>query len=1022
LRRLITSSRWFRRRWVVQEVALAREAKIYCGTAKIAWKDFAVAVELFVEVETATHRLSEVIQKDERFYRVPNWFEYVSELGASLLVQATARVFRVPESRTLALGMPNKVPLATFRETNENTDDGPVDPLNRRGLLSLEHLVSTMSTFEAGEPRDTIYSLLAIARDTTPLAEMNNYRGIKSRDDLVMLTLSSFLERKPYNVDYNLPYSDVCRAFVQFCIERAMVLDQSKALDILCRPWAPPAPKEDKETAKRSKRKARKKGRPGGQGKATDPTDFRTRREKGIFDREGNQIRLWRTKEDKQEFHHRRLHGERQKTYKQARDLNLFEADTRTMDKYKEEFHDLGKKIHPWILKHIPRQDAGDNIDNAADAADEKASPAEVKPRKDIELPTWVASIEGAPFGVFEHPGMHRARTGRKNADPLVGHPQDGLRNYAAAQTQKPGAELEFRKRPVMGHYSLFVKGFKLDKVKEVSAPAYGGQIPKAWIDMAGWTDWSKDPPDEFLRTLVADRGGNGNRNPPHYYAKACRESVVKGSGQSGRVNIEGLINNEKNSIIAEFCRRVQSVIWNRRLIRTERGMLGLGSERVEPGDLVCVIYGCSVPVICREFDKISVKIPQLDHSGEEHQDSRASSEDEDVTDIIKTKLEDVLRNLDENQQTSAEELRTVLAKSKEDLQEVVDIASPKHKRRGTRSSMATWPVPGTSASSRTNRERDEYLKILLKSVMKDEMEEDKVEKAKAWIKKFEMKLVKKARYKELTQHGFNYKKVHFTGEEYQKYIGEMTRVTNEHLKSLEDIEMNAKISHLYSRIMLFKGVCEALKNTAAKLAEEKSGDPRTVWEVSQARQAQQKIKMSINALKVELARTEEKLESMKFPEAEFQSELSEQERSVMLMERQSLELKRVDISKRLEKEEQKAAFAAGKLEEAEAGDRETNQDLEDKTAKLQLAGDLAEKAKEKLQTMPRDIKLYGELGDIYKRLNNDDNAPKEERRGMYGPYYHKLMGEAYIHGMMDGDAIKERVQGGQKEWVFELR
>ena len=51
---------WFSRRWVVQEVTLAKKAIIHCGKAKLVWTKFAVAVELFVEVETATHRLSEV--------------------------------------------------------------------------------------------------------------------------------------------------------------------------------------------------------------------------------------------------------------------------------------------------------------------------------------------------------------------------------------------------------------------------------------------------------------------------------------------------------------------------------------------------------------------------------------------------------------------------------------------------------------------------------------------------------------------------------------------------------------------------------------------------------------------------------------------------------------------------------------------------------------------------------------------------------------------------------------------------
>jgi len=46
---------WFSRRWVVQEIVLAKKATVYCGPDKIEWPELAIAVELFVEVETATH-------------------------------------------------------------------------------------------------------------------------------------------------------------------------------------------------------------------------------------------------------------------------------------------------------------------------------------------------------------------------------------------------------------------------------------------------------------------------------------------------------------------------------------------------------------------------------------------------------------------------------------------------------------------------------------------------------------------------------------------------------------------------------------------------------------------------------------------------------------------------------------------------------------------------------------------------------------------------------------------------------
>lgn len=204
---------WFFRRWVVQEIALAQDAEIYCGPDILAWKDFSVAVELFVEVETATHRLSEVMQKDPRFYHVPGWFEYVSALGASLLVEATGMVFR----------------------TYDKPGGGTMDPIaQRRPLLSLEYLVSKLSIFRASEPRDAIYALLAIANDGYPAAH-----ATAETESLVLIadTLSAYGDQKPFPVNYGHPYNDVCQDFIQFCVARST--DRSRALDILCRPWAP---------------------------------------------------------------------------------------------------------------------------------------------------------------------------------------------------------------------------------------------------------------------------------------------------------------------------------------------------------------------------------------------------------------------------------------------------------------------------------------------------------------------------------------------------------------------------------------------------------------------------------------------------------------------------------------------------------------------------------------------------------------------------------------------------------------
>ncbi|KAF2240006.1 HET-domain-containing protein, partial [Viridothelium virens] len=482
---------WFSRRWVVQEVALARKAIIHCGSAKIAWNKFAVAVELFVEVETATHRLSEVMKKDPKYYHVPMWFEYVSALGASLLVRATSELFRDYQHSSKA-SEGKKKPAVKKKSSPEpdevdieSEDDEVVSPRERalqyerdslengvvpkaQPLLDLEYLVCSLSIFNVLKPHDTIYALLGIAKDTSPTAANQEFRV----SDHTERALEMFMEKKRYTVSYEAPYVDVCKEFIQFCIERALHIDPSRALDVICRPW--------------------------------------------------------------------------------AAELSL-----------------------------------------SAKSADE------------MSMPSWIPQLSKASYGMDTKPGVEGMKMGRKNADPLVGLPTLTHRNYKAAETKGLDMKsfrtrLKNESRTQLKYFSMYVKGFILDEIQDVQPSSQNGSIPSEWAEFAGWRNTQGDPPDRFWRTLVADRGRDG-KNPPVYYSRACKESFNKGSFQSGTVDTNGLISNERNSVVAQFCRRVQAAIWNRALVRTKHGKLGLVSKNVQAGDLVCILYGCSVPVILRK-------------------------------------------------------------------------------------------------------------------------------------------------------------------------------------------------------------------------------------------------------------------------------------------------------------------------------------------------------------------------------------------------------------------------------------
>ena len=56
-----------------------------------------------------------------------------------------------------------------------------------------------------------------------------------------------------------------------------------------------------------------------------------------------------------------------------------------------------------------------------------------------------------------------------------------------------------------------------------------------------------------------------------------------------------------ESTLIVEFLQRVQSVIWNRKFLVTEnKDWIGLAPMASRIGDVVCILYGCSVPVVLR--------------------------------------------------------------------------------------------------------------------------------------------------------------------------------------------------------------------------------------------------------------------------------------------------------------------------------------------------------------------------------------------------------------------------------------
>ena len=431
--------------WVIQELALAKKAELRCGNKSLSWKDFSDAVQLFVEVETGTHRISEAMRKSSAWNHSPGWSEEISALGASLLVHATDALFRVSG-----------------------------DQQDREPLHNLEYLISSLSAFDISDAHDTVYALLAIAKDAKPIASSDIVSDstfetyAQSRG---LLGDSKDRSKQYYRVDYSLPLIEVYKEFTEFSIRRSGEHDSTRALDILCRPWAP---------AKAVRRPSHR-----------DDPDLRN--------------------------------------------------------------------VSPF--------------------------------------PSWIPQFSKAAYAIVQPP-FSGSRRIRQNADSLVGLPAPNQRHYnAAADNGVDLRKLKFQKRG--DSYSLYVSGFVLDTVDRVEATSQAGNIPAEWMKAGGWVDLHQDPPESLWRTLVADRSSKGS-NPPSYYGRALKESVTKDMMTSGVFSTMKLVDEGRSSIVADFFRRVQAVIWNRSLLRTTRQHVGLVNKDTQASDLICILYGCSVPVVLR--------------------------------------------------------------------------------------------------------------------------------------------------------------------------------------------------------------------------------------------------------------------------------------------------------------------------------------------------------------------------------------------------------------------------------------
>ncbi|KXH42786.1 hypothetical protein CNYM01_03809 [Colletotrichum nymphaeae SA-01] len=461
--------RWFSRRWIIQELALAKSAEVRCGSKKVNWRDFSDAVSIFA---LRFDSILKDIKRDPKLEKSLEGIKDMKPLGARILVDVLSNTFQ------------------------RQVDGNIYAP--RQGL---ESLISSLSTFETSDPRDTIYTLLNLAKETCKLPSSNS----------VQQRRQSMQERNPPpEPDYSIDLLQVYTNFIKWCIE------DSGSLDILCRHWALPELKQ-------------------------------------VLD------------------------------------------------------------------EHYPRL---------------------------VELPSWIKTVHESAYG-----SQTEGFGGRRTGDSFVGVPEArcynashglppiisfGRDNALPKQLDQPSAEntgeendttdaiAPSRQRPVAGrkvlrarritsdmNLTITIRGLCIGVVSDTH-PMYEGIIPRQVLRSLGHDPRTElqGVADTVWRTLVADRDADG-KAPPAWYHRACMTCLVSDTG-AGNIDTNAILQQDEaaTNLKADYLKRVQAVCWNRKYIECEaapedknnRKLVGIAPQDSKVDDVVCILYGCSVPCVLRPF------------------------------------------------------------------------------------------------------------------------------------------------------------------------------------------------------------------------------------------------------------------------------------------------------------------------------------------------------------------------------------------------------------------------------------
>ncbi|KAI0010804.1 heterokaryon incompatibility protein-domain-containing protein [Xylariaceae sp. FL0662B] len=216
--------------------------------------------------------------------------------------------------------------------------------------------------------------------------------------------------------------------------------------------------------------------------------------------------------------------------------------------------------------------------------------------------PTWIGSVLDSTFG------MPSKLSGRVNGNSFVG--EAGRRVYNASRSRPPDVQFSDQDnsfRPGR-RVVLRTKGFQLGRIIRASSRVVDGTLSDDSLQLADWAPGRdvNSISDRLWRTLVADRTSDG-KHTPFWYRRACMYCLMSLTADGDLNTTKLLANKTLPETALDYLKRVREVVWNRKFFAAAgpdsdfNQLFGIGSRRIQEGDFIYILFGCSVPVVLRQ-------------------------------------------------------------------------------------------------------------------------------------------------------------------------------------------------------------------------------------------------------------------------------------------------------------------------------------------------------------------------------------------------------------------------------------